>query len=121
MERSEYEKEMYKQLIGYKMDVLNYKLKEVKSEEYGTELVYIIPDEDKKQVLENLWPFVGIPSLNDVFIDIHEGRKFRLKDFIVVRFEDYNMIASPWYFGSGGTVLDFIKESDNGFHVEIVK
>jgi len=121
MIRSESEKNLYKMIIGYKMGELNYPLKEVKSEQFGVEFVYEIPEDKKEEVLEDLWPFTGIPSIDEVFIDIHEGQQFNLKDYMVIRFDTYNMIVSPWYFKSGGTVLDFIKPSDDGIHVSIIR
>lgn len=121
MIRSESEKNLYKMIIGYKMGELNYPLKEVKSEQFGVEFVYEIPEDKKEEVLEDLWPFTGIPSIDEVFIDIHEGQQFNLKDYMVIRFDTYNMIVSPWYFKSGGTVLDFLKEDDNGISVQMIK
>ena len=121
MIRSESEKNLYKMIIGYKMGELNYPLKEVKSEQFGVEFVYEIPEDKKEEVLEDLWPFTGIPSIEEAFIDIHEGQQFNLKDYMVIRFDTYNMIVSPWYFKSGGTVLDFLKEDDNGISVQMIK
>lgn len=120
MIRSESEKNIYKVIIGYKMDELNYPLKEVNTEEFGVEFVYEIPEDKKEEVLEDLWPFTWIPSIDEVFTDIHEGLKFNLKDYMVIRFDTYNMIVSPWYFKSGGTVLDFVKENDRGIYVQTI-
>jgi hypothetical protein len=40
--------------------------------------------------------------------DIHSGKRFMLKDFIVVREGDGNFLVSPYYAEAGGTVLDWM-------------
>lgn len=70
--------------------------------------VYIIPDEKKAAVLKALFPFTPVPSLNEEMIDIHADKKFRVKDFMVTREGGMNMLVSPYYFESGGSVIDCI-------------
>jgi hypothetical protein len=41
-------------------------------------------------------------------IDIHADKKFRVKDFMVTREGGMNMLVSPYYFESGGSVIDCI-------------
>jgi len=74
--------------------------------------VYIIPDEKKEEVLKELYPFIPVPSLEDVMEDIHEEKKFKVKEFCVTREENMNMLVSPYYFKSGGTVIDWWPEDD---------
>ncbi|MDB6169074.1 MAG: hypothetical protein JWM88_1938 [Verrucomicrobia bacterium] len=69
---------------------------------------YLIPPEDKLQVLEQLYPFVKIPSLNDTLMDIHEEKEFVVRDFKVVREQGMNMLVSPYYYRSGGSVIDWV-------------
>ncbi len=69
---------------------------------------YIIPDDHKEVVLRLLYPFVPVPSLDEVMIDIHEDRKFVVKDYRVVREGSMNALVSPYYPISGGSVIDWI-------------
>lgn len=68
---------------------------------------YIIPDEKKAEVLERLYPFRPIPSLDEEFYDVHEGKTFRVRDFRVTREGRGNFLVSPYYPQSGGTVIDW--------------
>ena len=72
--------------------------------------VYIIPDEKKGEVLKTIYPFIPVPSLEDVMTDIHEDKKFKVKEFCVTREGKMNMLVSPYYFKSGGTVIDWWPE-----------
>lgn len=80
----------------------------------GTVEEYIIPEEKKAEVLEKLYLFRPIPSLNEEFYDVHEGKKFLVKDFRVTREGRCNVLVSPYYPTSGGTVIDWepIDEED---------
>jgi len=75
--------------------------------ETGPVEVYIIPEEKKAEVLALLFPFRPIPSLKRVVEDIHAEKKFKIKDFMVTREDGMNMLVSPYYFESGGTVIDW--------------
>ena len=75
---------------------------------------YIIPYEDKQKVLEELYPFVKVPSLDKEFIDIHTNKKFKVRDYIVTREGDGNWLATPYYAEAGGTVLDWTDEDEGG-------
>ena len=69
---------------------------------------YIIPDEDKEKVLYALYPFNNPPALDEERVDIHTGKTFKVRDFIVTREGDLNVLATPYYAEAGGTVLDWI-------------
>jgi hypothetical protein len=69
---------------------------------------YIIPDEHKASVLQKLYPFVPVPSLDKEMYDIHAGKKFFVKDYFVTREGGMNMLVSPYYYESGGSVIDWI-------------
>jgi len=69
--------------------------------------VYVIPQNKKAEVLKRLYPFVPIPSLEDEMIDIHEDKKFLVKEFCATREGNLNLLVSPYYFKSGGTVIDW--------------
>ena len=73
---------------------------------------YLIPPEDKQKLLEQLYPFVGTPSLEDTLLDIHENREFVVRDFKVVREGGMNMLVSPYYYNSGGSVIDWVPPDD---------
>ena len=69
---------------------------------------YLIPPEDKPQLLEQLYPFVGVPSLDEKRMDLHENQEFFVRDFKVVRESGMNMLVSPYYYRSGGSVIDWM-------------
>lgn len=110
MERSEAEKSIYRAIVGVMMDELPYPLKKVENNEFDEEFVYDIPEDKKQEVLNQLWPFVDCPKMDDVMFDIHSGMFFKMKDFIVIRFDNYNMLCCPEYFTTGGTVVDMVKK-----------
>ena len=74
---------------------------------------YVIPKEKKEVVLRALYPFIPVPSLDEDRIDIHSGKKFKVRDFRVTREGGANFLVSPFYEEGGGTVSDWIPpESD---------
>ena len=72
---------------------------------------FIIPDEDRELVLEQIYPFSPIPRLTDVMYDIHADKKFMVKDFRVTWEHGMNYLVSPYYPESGGTVIDWWDEN----------
>ncbi len=68
---------------------------------------FIIPDEDKELVLEDLYPFSPVPKLTDEMYDIHAEKNFIVKDFRVTWEHGMNYLVSPYYPESGGTVIDW--------------
>lgn len=73
---------------------------------------FIIPDEDKEIVLEQLYPFSPVPKLTDEVEDLHVNKKFIVKDFRVTWEHNMNYLVSPYYPEGGGTVIDWIDESN---------
>ena len=71
---------------------------------------FIIPDEDKEIVLEQLYPFAPIPKLTDEMYDIHADKTFIVKDFRVTWEHGMNFLVSPYYPESGGTVIDWMDQ-----------
>lgn len=71
---------------------------------------FIIPDEDREIVLEQLYPFSPIPKLTDVVYDLHADKTFVIKDFRVTWEHGMNYLVSPYYPESGGTVIDWVDE-----------
>ena len=69
---------------------------------------YLIPRNEKKSVLEALYPFIPVPSLNAIRTDIHSGKKFRVHEFRVTYEGGMNCLVSPYYEEGGGTVIDWV-------------
>jgi hypothetical protein len=74
---------------------------------------FIIPDEDRELVLEQIYPFSPIPKLTDVMYDIHADKTFIVKEFRVTWEHGMNYLVSPYYPESGGTVIDWWDENWN--------
>lgn len=69
---------------------------------------YIIPDEEKSRVLDDMYPFDPVPALTETMYDLHEEKEFQVGDFRVIRGLAMDMLVSPYYFNSGGTVIDWM-------------
>lgn len=70
--------------------------------------VYIIPQEDKQAVLEKLYFFTPVPNMDTTLFDLHQQKTFTVRDFIVTRENEGNILVSPYYLETGGTMLDWI-------------
>jgi hypothetical protein len=73
----------------------------------GPVRIYEIPDDQKEAILKQLYIFSPVPSLDDIMEDIHAGKKFRVREFLVAREGEMNVLASPYYLEAGGTVIDW--------------
>jgi hypothetical protein len=62
----------------------------------------------KGEVLKELYPFIPVPSLDEERYDLHADKTFKVKDFCVTRERGMNFLVSPYYFESGGTVIDWM-------------
>lgn len=118
IEKSLQEKQMMLQILGEEQQpYLPFKLRwhsyEYNGETMYVDQYYIIPMEKKQEVLEQLWIFDPVPSMEDIYWDIHEQAFFKIKAFKVIRWKDHNIMVSPYYFKSGGTILDMVKAEDN--------
>ena len=69
---------------------------------------YIIPEEKKALVLKAVYPFVPLPSLDEERLDLHSGKKFKIRQFRVTREGSQNCLVSPYYEEGGGTVIDWV-------------
>ena len=101
------ERNMLKRITG-PLPKLDYPSREAVKDGGKTIEVYNIPEEDREAVLQELYLFEPCPRLDDTLFDLHEGRAFRVRDFLVVREDDSNFAVSPYYLHSGGTILDWI-------------
>jgi hypothetical protein len=72
---------------------------------------FIIPEEDKEIVFEQLYPFSPIPKLTDVVYDLHADKTFTVREFRVTWEHGMNYLVSPYYPESGGTVIDWMDEN----------
>lgn len=68
---------------------------------------YIIPDEDRAAVFEQLYPYVEKPAMDDFQLDIHVEKNFQVKDFKVIRGGGFDELVSPYFYEGGGTVIDW--------------
>ena len=68
---------------------------------------YIIPEEDKEMVLDSLYCFIPKLRMNERKEDLHNGKKFKVKDFRVTREGNTNCLVSPFYEETGSTVIDW--------------
>lgn len=71
---------------------------------------FIIPEEDREIVLEQLYPFSPVPKLSDEMYDLHADKTFVVKDFRVTWEHGMNYLVSPYYPESGGTVIDWMDQ-----------
>ncbi len=69
--------------------------------------LYEIPYAKKATVLKALYPFIPKPSLEEEMYDIHADKNFIVKEFLVTREDGMNLLVSPYYFESGGSVIDW--------------
>jgi len=84
--------------------------------------IYQIPDEDKAKVLADLYPMTDAPSIDDTLFDIHERKEFKVRDFLVIRWCEGNLLASPFFPHTGGMLVDWIdpaKAEDKGTVVDV--
>jgi len=71
---------------------------------------FIIPEEDREIVLEQLYPFSPVPKLTDEMYDLHADKTFIVREFRVTWEHGMNYLVSPYYPESGGTVIDWMDE-----------
>jgi len=69
--------------------------------------IYAIPEEHKASVLEKLCIFRPVPDLEDLMEDIECGKTFKVREFMVAREGAANVLCSPYYLESGGTIIDW--------------
>lgn len=72
---------------------------------------YEIPDEAREETLRLLYPFAECPKLDDVLYDIHQRDSFVARDYRVIRERNRNMLVSPFFPSTGGTVLDWLQDA----------
>ena len=75
-------------------------------------IVYDIPMEDKNKVLAELYPFNNLPKFSKTMLCIHQHKNFKVRDYLVIRENKRNLIVSPYYAISGGTVIDWVEPEE---------
>ena len=68
---------------------------------------YVIPEEYKEAVLALLYPFGRVPPMDKMMIDIHEDRRFRVREYKVIKGPERPFLMSPYWETSGGSVIDW--------------
>lgn len=66
-----------------------------------------IPESEKQAYLDEHFPFVPTPRLDEQRFDVRARKVFRVGDFRVIRKDNLNLMCSPYYWDSGGTILDW--------------
>jgi len=69
---------------------------------------YLIPVQYKDAILKQMYPFAGPPALTEQRYDLHAEKLFVVSEFKVVRENGTNYLVSPYYYESGGTVIDWM-------------
>ncbi len=82
---------------------------------------YIIPEADRAEVLEKLYPFDEPPALDTILIDVHTGSSFVVRDYLAIREGGLNFLAAPRYAEAGGTVLDWVDDTASGMVTRIIR
>lgn len=70
------------------------------------EQVYLIPEGLTDALIAQLWPFVEVPKADEVLYDIHAEAMVRMKDCLVIRYNNRNLLVSSNYPKSGGMSVD---------------
>tara|TARA_B100000809_G_C14715064_1_gene379272 strand:+ start:34 stop:363 length:330 start_codon:yes stop_codon:yes gene_type:complete len=87
---------------------LDYPTKPLELTDSKVVLEYVIPMEDKQELLNKL--HFGKPQkLNEEVIDINCNKKFTVKDYKVVWENETNYVVSPYYQFSGGTLMEWVR------------
>jgi hypothetical protein len=82
---------------------------------------YVIPEDDKGKVLQELYPFENPPSVDHTLFCLHEQKFFRVGDFKVIREDGRNYLVSPFYATTGGMVIDWMTDEKQEFKVDSPK
>ena len=102
-----YERDMITQIMGL-LPKMEFATRRRRKSDGVMVDVYDIPDSKKADLLEELYPFSPSPRLDDTLFDFHEGRSFKVRDFMIVREDNSNFAVSPYYLHRGGNVLDWL-------------
>ncbi len=79
---------------------------------------FLIPEDRKQAYLDEHYPFEGVPNLSDRKYDLHANMHFIVRDYMLVRENGTNFIVSPYYYESGGTVIDWMPPRHSNHRAE---
>ena len=65
-----------------------------------------------KSEMEYIYPFQECPGLDDELFDLHMNKRFRVRDYRVIRHDGRNLLVSPYYPQKGGMVVDWVANMD---------
>ncbi|MGN0867088.1 MAG: hypothetical protein ACI4SG_05370 [Oligosphaeraceae bacterium] len=78
---------------------------------------YVFPAEKREEIFRRLYPFTPLLSLTDRVYDLHQGKTFLVGEYRVIRERERNILVSPFYPQTGGTVLDWLPDEKTCFHM----
>lgn len=78
---------------------------------------YIIPFDDREEVLRQLYIFTPVPRLKAWRRDLHTDKCFRVIDFRVIWSGERNWLVTPFYEEGGGTVIDWVPAAPPSRHL----
>ena len=70
--------------------------------------VYVIPPEEKYNVLKAAYWGEPVPRATDILEDIHTGREFMVKDLLVVKNGNLVELETPFFWEGGGSIIDWV-------------
>jgi len=97
-----------------KSPMLEWPLKPIRLGNGTTEDVYDIPEDKAYDELRKCWPFEeeSFPPRGGKLYDVHEKTSIIIDKCLILRYMDRNIVVSPYYPKSGGTVLDLVAFDD---------
>lgn len=97
-----------------KAPMLEWPLKPVRLGNGVTEDVYDIPEDKAYDELRKCWPFEdeSFPKKGGKLYDVHAKKHIVIDKCLILRYMDRNIIVSPYYPESGGTVIDLVAFDD---------
>lgn len=88
---------------------LDYPMKTLQVFDHDDEDVYDIPEDRLMKELKDCWPFDCMDIRPDKeFFDIHSKEMVKMSQLSIIRSHGVNIIVSPHYSQSGGTVMDLV-------------
>ena len=69
---------------------------------------YVIPDDKRQEVLDNTFPFMPVPKIDEARTDLHTEKDFIVKDYAIIRYAYRNIVVSPYFNENGGMSVDWV-------------
>lgn len=93
---------------------LSYPVRKMALPDGSYEVEYVVPGKDKGRILDELNPMKTHLTPNCTRFCLHQQKTFRLARCRVIRYNGRNLLVSPWYDQTGGTLLDWVAPSCAG-------